>query len=195
MPYLKRNFTYKDESRVLHVLKQGEFIEKLETLPDFVQKLLKQGNYLVEEKVVPSTVKLTEKKPLEVKLSEETTAQVIKLDINEKKESPKKENKGLLNTEVVEQQGKTHALNKTKANPTNRDSIEAVKGTDIKLADSPLLKPVEIKPVEIKKEVKADKKKASKEEDNYEKVSTKENAVLVKNNNVKPRPQGKKGKK
>ena len=208
MPYLKRSFTYKDEDKVLKTLRQGDYIEDLGKLPSFVQTLLKNGNYLTDEEVQGAKpVKSEEKKPLPVKLSEETTVQTIKLDIK-KEESPKKtsENKPL-NVNVVNQQGKSHSLNK--ANPTNKESIKAVKGSDIKVADSPLMKEeksekVESKKSESKKEEKSEKvekpveqKKpdiiipVSKKEEEIETVSTKETANLVQNKNPKARPQGK----
>ena len=53
MPYLKRSFTYKDEKKALTILKQGMYIEDISKYPQFVQTLLKNGNYLVDEKVDP----------------------------------------------------------------------------------------------------------------------------------------------
>ena len=193
MPYLKRSFTYKDDKKALCILKQGMFIEDLSVYPQFVQNLLKNGNYLTEEEVDPDKgIMKTSKPQIPVKLEHETHAKTIKIaDLSDDepeesvKKSPKKTKDGLIPLDnVVTQQGASIPLNESgDIKKVNQDLIDAVKGSDIKVAET--LKKVSDN-VEMPKKVS----------DNADipDTSIEGEGVLVVNKNPKPRPQGKRNK-
>ena len=193
MPYLKRSFTYKDEKKALVILKQGMFIEDVTKYPQFVQTLLKNGNYLVDEKVDPDKgIIVTTKPQIPVKLEQETHVNTIKIaDLPKDEEESEKKSKskdGQLAVKTVTQQGATIPLNSEgKIAKVNQDSINAVKGTDIKVADT--VEPESLKVVESVSD------NVDIPESVSEGIEKKGEGVLVVNKNPKPRPQGKRNKK
>lgn len=193
MPYLKRSFTYKDEKKALTILKQGMYIEDISKYPQFVQTLLKNGNYLVDEKVDPDKgIIVTTKPQIPVKLEQETHVNTIKiadLPKDEEESEKKSESKGgQLAVKTVTQQGATIPLNSEgKIAKVNQDSINAVKGTDIKVADT--VEPESLKVVESVSD------NVDIPETVSEGIEKKGEGVLVVNKNPKPRPQGKRNKK
>ena len=127
MPFLKRPFSYKDDSKAIHVLKQGEEVN-LEELPEFARKLLLSGNYLVEEQIVQPPQAPAPKKELPVKLATADNVKTFEIvkPAEASKQSSKKESASLLETPVV-------------PNVVNKSSIKALEDahSDIKVSSLP----------------------------------------------------------